>query len=40
MSAGGPGAESTDTGDEPEPPEPFEWDDSMLDDQDFVNKQT
>ena len=32
MSAGGPGAESTDAGDEPEPPEPFEWSDDMLDD--------
>ena len=33
MSAGGPGAETTDSGDEPEPPEAFEWSDDMLEDQ-------
>jgi len=32
MSAGGPGAETTDSGDEPEPPEAFEWSDDMLED--------
>ena len=31
MSAGGPGAEKSDDGDEPEAPEPFEWSDDMLD---------
>ena len=32
MNAGGPGAETTDSGDEPEAPEAFEWSDDMLED--------